>query len=62
MLEPLRLAPLESFLPSGTFQLGPPVCANEKDGEVKIFISYHCQLFNFATEIRKWHLQEQLNL
>ena len=26
MLEPLKLAPLESLLPNGTSQLGPPAC------------------------------------
>ena len=26
LLEPLKLAPLASLLPSGTSQLGPPVC------------------------------------
>lgn len=25
-MEPLKLAPRESFLPKGTSQLGPPVC------------------------------------
>lgn len=30
LLEPLRLAPLESLLPSGTSQLGPPVFCTKK--------------------------------
>uniref|UniRef100_A0A2P2PBU1 Peroxidase 72 n=1 Tax=Rhizophora mucronata TaxID=61149 RepID=A0A2P2PBU1_RHIMU len=29
LLEPLKLAPLESLLPNGTSQLGPPVIAVE---------------------------------
>jgi len=38
LLEPLRVALLESLLPNGTSQFGPPACMNEKKYARVLFI------------------------
>lgn len=71
LFEPLKLAPLESLLPRGTTQLGPPACTDTKNSRIyEIGFRLHAltrrnaldsqELWNLWQQ-RPWYLHKKLS-